>query len=229
MRDAAADTAMPPESGPWEGSGRALARVFTALGGQVVLDAHAENSVRLVDPSGLHLWTHRVAVEGIPNLAHEVGHLLFANRLDDDHGLDYSAIPYDPETAEGRRVLAEELVCCALSCSVLARLWIERGAQLDSKELNAAVDAWFAEQIEIQPVFYQAEIDLGSFRQSIDTFLGSEADYLVRKCDYLYAKLAEWMGRIGVLLERDIQVRYEVHELWLRYSMVDDVRMVKIP
>jgi len=227
MREASPDTAITGGPTPWEGCGRVLARIFTALGGQVVHHARAENSVCLVDSPGLHMWTHRVEVEGVPNLAHEIGHLLFEDRLDDDHGLDYSAIPYDLKTKHGRRVLAEELVCCALSCSVLAQLSMDRGINLESQEVICAVDAWFAEQIEIQPVFYQSEIDLDVFRSSVDVFVRSERDTLVRKCDYLYAKLAEWMPRIGVSLDRNIQVRYEVHELWLIYLMRDGVRMVK--
>ena len=184
-----------------------------------MLDAQAENSVRLVNPDGPHLWTHRVEVEGVANLAHEIGHLLFADRLDDDHGLDYSRIPYDLSTAHGREVLTEELACCALSCSILAQQHFEEGERLDSTELKAGVDEWFAEQIEIQPVFYQSVIDLDSFRQVLDTFVAIERRSLVRKCDYLYANLSDWMQRIGAPLEWNIQVRYEVFELWSLYLM----------
>ena len=57
-----------------------------------------------------------VRVEGLPNLLHEVGHLVLARVLDDDHGIDYQAIPFDLRTEQGRRVLFEELACCTISC-----------------------------------------------------------------------------------------------------------------
>jgi hypothetical protein len=219
MRQADADTSTIRTARHEARWARVLARIFAALGGRVVLDAQAENSVRLVNPHGLHLWTHRVEVEGVANLAHEIGHLLFADRLDDDHGLDYSRIPYDLSTAFGREVLAEELACCALSCSILAQQHFEEGASLDSTTVRAAVDEWFVEQIEIQPVFYQSKIDLDSFRQLISTFVAVEGGALVRKCDYLYVNLSDWMKRIGAPLEWKIQVRYEVTELWSLYLM----------
>ncbi|MGB1698790.1 MAG: hypothetical protein ACPHRO_02470, partial [Nannocystaceae bacterium] len=87
----------------------------------------------------------------------------------------------------------------------------------DATARERAVDAWFCEQFEIQPVFYQAVQDLPSFRVSVDRFLRREHDTVVRKCDYLYAKLADWSRRIGASLDRDFQVRYEVSQLWLRY------------
>jgi hypothetical protein len=36
-----------------------------------------------------------VAAAGLPNLLHELVHVLQAGRLADDHGLDYGQIPYD--------------------------------------------------------------------------------------------------------------------------------------
>lgn len=90
-----------------------------------------------------------VRVEGLPNLLHEVGHLMLARVLDDDHGIDYQAIPFDLGTEAGRAVLFEELACCTLSCGYPRPL-------LDSTAW-AWADAWFAEQVEIQPVFYGLE------------------------------------------------------------------------
>lgn len=96
-----------------------------------------------------------IQVEGLPNLLHEVGHLVLAGVLDDDHGIDYQAIPFDLGCAGGRAVLFEELACCTLSCGYArplrdARAW-------------AWADAWFAEQVEIQPVFYGFEDAPGRF------------------------------------------------------------------
>ncbi len=90
-----------------------------------------------------------VRVEGLPNLLPEVGHLMLARVLDDDHGIDYQAIPFDLDTGAGRAVLFEELACCTLSCGYPRRL--------SDDAAWAWADAWFAEQVEIQPVFYGLE------------------------------------------------------------------------
>ena len=90
-----------------------------------------------------------VRVEGLPNLLHEVGHLMLARVLDDDHGIDYQAIPFDLDTQAGRAVLFEEMACCTLSCGY--------PRPLTDPAAWAWADAWFAEQVEIQPVFYGLE------------------------------------------------------------------------
>ncbi len=90
-----------------------------------------------------------VRVEGLPNLLHEVGHLMLARVLDDDHGIDYQAIPFNLDTKAGRAVLFEELACCTLSCGY--------PRPLTDSAAWAWADAWFAEQVEIQPVFYGLE------------------------------------------------------------------------
>lgn len=134
-----------------------FARALARLGARVER-SQTENLVRKIGVRG-HVATPLppfdappplphvlVQVEGLPNLVHEVGHLLLRGVLDDDHGIDYQAIPFDLDHPDGRAVLWEEMACCALSCGYPAA--IEGAAGW------AAVDAWFREQVEIQPVFY---------------------------------------------------------------------------
>lgn len=113
-----------------------------------------------------------VVVEGLPNLLHELVHVLLARCLDDDHGIDYGAIPFDLRSVAGRRVLWEELSCCVVSCAYL----LERSAASageSSHEIAPChgwerVDAWFVEQVEIQPVFYGMQDDLPGFWREVD-------------------------------------------------------------
>ena len=52
-----------------------------------------------------------VQAEGLPNLLHELAHAVQAGCLADDYGIDYTAIPFDLDTAAGRAVLWDELAC----------------------------------------------------------------------------------------------------------------------
>lgn len=211
----------PPEAVLWN-----LTHLVAALGGRVSCVSGAENSVRrrMQTRTRAELWTHEVSVEGLSNLAHEVGHLLFAARLDDDHGIDYRAIPYDLERADGGELLAEELCCCAFSCAVLhtsltARSPVVGESSSTVRTIESAVDAWFAEQFEIQPVFYQDAPDLRSFRLHVDAWMDGASEMLVRKCDLLYGSARRWLGGLGLPLVSVVAVRYEVSELWRRYVL----------
>lgn len=133
----------------------ALSGALERLGATVIVDPRGENLVRALGPARAFsiaaLNAHcgdpaaEVRVQGLPNLVHEVAHLVLAQTLDHDHGIDYGGIPFDPETPAGRAVLWEELSCCVVSCAYVAH------------HGSAFVDAWFAEQLEIQPVFYGLE------------------------------------------------------------------------
>lgn len=150
-----------------------LARALERLGCRVVMDAHGENLVVALgagtsislDPPRAHQgdpWVE-IQVQGLPNLLHEGVHIVLAERLDNDHGIDYGAIPFRLDTAEGRQVWWEELSCCVVSCAYLCRpAW------------DDAVDAWFAEQVEIQPVFYGFEADPRAFFGAIPRLLQSD-------------------------------------------------------
>lgn len=195
----------------------ALARICAAFGARVRVVPGADNSVRTLhgEDRRPHMWTHEIDVEGTVNLAHEVGHLAFAGHLDDDHGIDYHQIPYDLEGVVGRTMLAEELACSTFSCGVLATTLVARGVR--NAEIDGRVDAWFAEQLEIQPVFYQREPSLPAFIRSVEDFVMNTSSDLVTKCDLLYETVGEWMTGVGVPVACSDQVRYDVVALVGRY------------
>lgn len=129
-----------------------------------------------LDPGPDAAPTAEVQAEGLPNLMHELVHAVQAGRLDDDHGIDYAAIPFDLGSSAGRAVLWDELACCVISC---AYLWRHGRAARDGRpeeEIRAEVDAWFREQVEIQPVFYGMEERPRAFVERIAALLGSHAD-----------------------------------------------------
>jgi len=53
-----------------------------------------------------------------------------------DHGTEFRKIPFDLQAPEGRRLLFEELACCAVSCA-----WHPRGAAAMRTWLDAALRA----------------------------------------------------------------------------------------
>lgn len=131
----------------------------------------------------------QVRVEGLPNLLHEVGHLVLARVLDDDHGIDYQAIPFDLGTAQGRAVLFEELACCTISCGY--------PRPLRDPQAWAWADAWFAEQVEIQPVFYGWEDDPEGFWSTVDATYEAHAETCEAVVETAYARteaLLRWAG-----------------------------------
>ena len=124
-----------------------------------------------------------VEVEGLPNLLHEFVHFALRERLEVDHGYDYSRIPFDTSRAEERAWLWEELDCCVVSCAYLARDPVQ-------------VSAWFEEQIGIQHHFFGFEAS-GPFREHVEELLdehGAEAarheDRAYRVCEDLLARHA---------------------------------------
>jgi hypothetical protein len=145
-----------------------VAYALAYRGADVIVDAAGDNLVR-TDPA-----TGRVVVcaQGLPNLLHELVHVVLAGVLDDDHGIDYGAIPFDLETVAGRRVLWEELACCVLSCAWLADA--DPGASPD--DVRRQVDDWFREQVDIQPVFYGMEEDPPGFWRRVDALRARHAD-----------------------------------------------------
>lgn len=154
------------------------ARVEIALGG--------ENLVRSLPGSGS---TALVQAEGLPNLLHELAHAVQAGRLDDDYGIDYTAIPFDLDTAAGRAVLWDELSCCVTSCAYLRAHGRAARAGAHAAQVRAEVEAWFREQVEIQPVFYGMEADPAGFVARVAALLrthGAEAQAVL---DRAYAAI----------------------------------------
>lgn len=116
---------------------RAATWVFEQMGAHVCVADDLENLVR--KRPGDDAGAFEVQAQGLPNLIHELVHALVQDKLDDDHGFPYGDIPLDMQRREHRAQLFEELACCTLSCAFVPR---------------QRVDAWFAEQLEILPVFY---------------------------------------------------------------------------
>jgi hypothetical protein len=137
---------------------QAATRALAARGAEVRVFAGADNSVRpreagdrngARDAAGNFL-PFVVEVEGVPNLFHELAHVLLLGRVEKDHGTRASEIPFDPATPRGRKLLFEELACCVASAS-----W-HPGS-------DAEADAWFAEQVGIQDCFFGMQGDLSRF------------------------------------------------------------------
>lgn len=156
------------------------ARALAELGGEVRRFAGAENCVRRREPreactfAGLPAAAGDanparlpfvVEVEGLPNLMHELAHAALLGRLQADHATEYSRIPFDLATAHGRRLLFEELACCVASCA-----WHPGD--------DAAAQAWFAEQVAIQPLFFGFERDPAGFLAAADRQLRANGDEL---------------------------------------------------
>jgi len=135
----------------------AAGRALTTMGAEVIIHTLDDNLVRSRQPGDPGEAPFIVAAAGLPNLLHELVHVLQAGRLADDHGLDYGQIPYDLERAEHRRILWDELSCCVISCAYLE---VEQEA------------AWFAEQVGIQGVFYGHDDDPEAFLAAVDRAVG---------------------------------------------------------
>lgn len=174
------------------------ARVEIALGGENLVRSLAgpppgpEAPDRALPPP-----TALVQAEGLPNLLHELAHAVQAGRLDDDYGIDYTAIPFDLDTAAGRAVLWDELACCVTSCAYLQAHGRAARARAPASVVAAEVHAWFREQVEIQPVFYGMEHDPPAFVERVAALLrthGAEAQAVL---DRAYAALERALASAG--------------------------------
>lgn len=173
-----------------------LARALEKLGCRIVINAGGENLVLALgagtaipfDPLKPHLGAPAVEIhaQGLPNLLHEAVHVILAQRLDHDHGIDYGAIPFDIESASGRQVWWDELSCCVVSCAYIC-----------DPEWDTSVDSWFAEQVEIQPVFYGLEHDPARFFQRAAAWLARDHTTYRATLDRAYARMEQllrWGG-----------------------------------
>lgn len=132
----------------------AISAALTAAGARVVISPTVDNLVRRADPGEGGSFV--VEAQGLENLIHEFVHVVLFGRLEDDHGIDYQAIPFDLESERGRSVLFDELACALWSCAWMAGTPAQR-------------QAWFAEQLSIQPIFYGFEhAPLPEFVRAVD-------------------------------------------------------------
>ena len=173
----------------------AAARAFVSMGAVVSVSATGENLVRR---RAVPLTGVEVQAQGLPNLLHELVHALLAGRLDDDHGFDYAKIPYDLASGPGRAVLWDELAACALSCTYLrASLCHHPDREIGAEEIDAIADAWFVEQVEIQPVFYGMEDDPPAFVAAVGALLRAHAQEADAFVAHAQARLARALTEAG--------------------------------
>lgn len=205
----------------------ACGEALQSLGAEVTVCSGADNALRLcVAPDRVRPFAPRapaplppgplqrasgrerlatIDVEGLPNLLHELVHVALAGRLADDHGYDYGAIPYDLATACGRAILWEEIACCVVSCAYL--LGPDPGAR-------ARVDAWFAEQLEIQPLFYGFEAEPAAFFATLDALAHAHIDELVATLASAYDRVERLLAPFVARADHE---RIAFAPLWSRF------------
>ena len=182
-----------------------LARALAAMGGEVVIADGDENLVRSRRPDDPGTAPYLVVAAGLPNLLHEFVHAVQFGRLADDHGIDYAQIPFDVRRPEQRRLLWEELACSVLSCAYL-------------EQDPARIDAWFAEQLEIQGVFYGLEHDLPGFLEFLEATRAAYPGELERVLGAAYAEAEAVLRAAGAPDEvARPRARLEFSGLWTRY------------
>jgi len=183
----------------------AASRALAQMGARVEIDGEGENLVRrLTNPAETPNWPEwstapvaLVQAQGLPNLMHELVHAVQAGALDDDHGIDYGAIPFDLQTPAGRAVLWDELSCCVISC---AHLWSQgRAARAGrpSADIEAEVHDWFREQVEIQPVFYGMDAEPAAFHPRVSGLLHAHRSEASAALERAYAATYHALRRAG--------------------------------
>lgn len=179
------------------------ARVLVDMGGEVVIHTRDDNLVRSRRPGDPGSAAFIVEAAGLPNLLHELVHVLQVGRLADDHGLDYGQIPYDLERAPHRRILWEELACCVVSCAYL------------EADVEAA---WFAEQVGIQGVFYGHDDDPEGFLAAVDRAVAAHGDELAAVLTAAYTATEAALTAAGAPPElARPRAHVPFHRLWAQF------------
>ncbi len=173
-------------SSPPRPLGEILAGGLAVMGAQVRVDPHCDDNLVRRGRPGEPPFV--VCAQGTPNLVHELGHVLWYGALEDDHGIDYRSIPYDMFTAGGGRLLVEELACTVLSCSYL---------RVEDADLERE-GAWFAEQLEIQPVFYGCA-GPAEFVATLEAWLDADERRarVDAACSELHERARRWLAGLG--------------------------------
>lgn len=204
MRHVHADPAHPD-------AGQALlpyvAAAFAAMGGEVMLTDGDETMVRARRPGdpGDAAWL--VVAPGLPGLLHEFVHANQVGLLADDHGLDYSQIPYDLGDPRHRKILWDELAACVLSCA-----WVT----------EAEEEAWFAEQVGILGVFYGHDADPPAFFPIVEEVARRHAVDLHAVIAGAYAAIASRLAAAGAPPElAGPRARPTFEGLWARFRAKD--------
>lgn len=182
---------------------RHAARVLEDMGAEVVIHTQDDNLVRSRRAGDPGEAAFIVEAAGLPNLLHELVHVLLVDRLADDHGLDYGQIPYDLEIAAQRRILWDELSCCTVSCA-----YLEQGTEA----------AWFAEQVGIQGIFYGHDDDPEGFLRRVDRTIAAHGHELGEVLAGAYRAVEARLRAVGAppALARP-RARLDFNALWTRF------------
>lgn len=194
------------------------------MGARVEIAEGGDNLVRALPPGATDPESHAqdrptalVQAEGLPNLLHELVHAVQAGRLDDDYGIDYTAIPFDLADPAGRATLWDELSCCVISCAYLHAHGRAARAGSPSPAIQAEVDAWFSEQIGILPVFYGLEHDPHAFHARVAALLREHATEAQRVLDRAYQATEHALRVVGARPSVAVPPwRPSLHALWPR-------------
>ncbi|MBK9755381.1 MAG: hypothetical protein IPO88_18115 [Nannocystis sp.] len=178
------------------------ARVLEDMGGEVVIHTRDDNLVRSRRDGDPGRAPFIVEAAGLPNLLHELVHVLQFGRLADDHGLDYGQIPFDLADPAQRRFLWEELACCVVSCAYLE---------------PAAEAPWFAEQVGIQGVFFGHEDDEPGFLAVVDRIVAAHGAELEAVIAAAYAEVERCLARVGAGPGASPRAHLQFSPLWARF------------
>lgn len=180
-----------------------FARAVAAMDGEVVIADGDDNLVRRRRPGDPGARPFVVVAAGLPNLVHEFVHAIQFGRLADDHGIDYALIPFDVRVAAQRRLLWEELACCAVSCAYAPA---------------GSVEAWFKEQVEIQGVFYGVEGDPAAFAALVERADAGYPGELAATVAAAYDAVERALTAAGAPPEEARpRARLDFFALWARY------------
>lgn len=184
---------------PW------LAKAFEMAGADVWIHGQDENLIRERQKGEPGQRRFVVEVKGFANLLHEFVHFVQVGYLADDHGIDYQQIPFDLRSPAGRNVMWQELTCCVISCAYLG------GNQKQ-------IEAWFAEQVGIQDVFYGFADQLNAFISQLREIVDLYACELESTLETAYAQTSQYLLQAGTpssLVDPPKKLTFK--KLWARY------------
>lgn len=187
----------------------AATRALASLGAEVRLFADAENCVRRRESGepcagggDAARFPFVIEVQGLPNLLHELAHVVLLGRVEKDHATPYAKIPFDLTTDDGRRLLFEELCCCVASAS------FHEGD-------DAQAQAWFAEQVGIQGCFFGFEDDVPRMVAAIAREVAGHRGELDATIERAHVRLAIALGAAGAPPEVALpRRRFDFDEGW---------------
>jgi hypothetical protein len=194
---------------------KSATRALESLGAELRFSAAAENCVRRREPgepcaredatpADAERLPFVIEVQGVPNLLHELAHVVLLGRVEKDHGTPYSKIPFDLATQGGRRLLFDELACCVASAS------FHPGSDADAQ-------AWFEEQVGIQGCFFGFDGDRPRLLAAIARETAAHREELEEVITRALARIAVALTTAGATPEAAIpRRRFDFDDGWRR-------------